>query len=172
MPSGTKPPSDSIKAIGLDLHERALAARKASRFIEARDLFGKLAPLAREYAPAEYLAWVLRYWAEAAVFTGNYDVATPALKEAAALCECHGDGAGHAHSTFLMGQIAGHQGRADEAIYWFKRSGELALKAGDRAGVAVALRAQGGVAAARCKPEDAAALLFEARRIFVALGDK
>ncbi len=172
MPPGRTPPSDSIKALGLDLHERALAARKASRVTEACELFGQLVPMARQYGSAEYLAWVLRYWAEAAVFTGNYDVATPALKEAAALCEGQGDGAGHAHSVFLMGQIAGHQGRAEEASYWFKRSGELALKAGDQAGVAVALQARGGVAAARGKPEDAAALLFEARRIFVALGDK
>ena len=172
MPSGTTPPSDSIKAIGLDLHERALAARKASRYSEAYDIFGQLAIMARKYGPAEYLAWVLRSWGEAAVFTGNYDVATPALKEAVALCECHGDGAGHAHCIFLIGQIAAHQGRAEEANHFFKRSGELAQKAGDQAGVAVALRAQGEVAAARYKPEDAAALLFKARRIFVEIGDK
>ena len=158
--------------MGLDLHERALAARKASRGTEACTLFGQLAPMARKYGSAEYLAWVLRYWAEAAVFTGNYDVATPVLKEAAALCGCHGDGAGHAHCIFLIGQIAAHQARAGEANHWFKRSGELARKAGDQAGVAVALRAQGEVAVALYKPEDAAALLFEARRIFVALEDK
>ena len=112
---GKVQPGDSYEAIAHALHERACAARQEARFAEAYRLFGELLPLARECRQAEYIAWVLRSWGEAAVFTGNYDVAVAALEEASGLCESLGDGTGHAHCISLLGQIAGNQGRADDA---------------------------------------------------------
>jgi tetratricopeptide (TPR) repeat protein len=164
-------PGDSYEAIALALHDQASAARNGSRFAEAFRLFGELVPLARGCGQAEYIAWVLRCWGEAAVFTGNYDVAVPALEEASGLCESLGDSAGHAHCIFLLGQIAGNQGRADHANALFERSSKISEKAGDRAAAATALRAQGERAAWRGEPENAAGMLIKARRDFVALED-
>jgi tetratricopeptide (TPR) repeat protein len=172
MPSGTPRPGDSYEAIALDLHERASAARREARLTEACDLFGQLAPMARESRQADYLAWVLRGWGEAAVFTGNYEVAVPTLEEASALYQSLGDGAGHAYCIFQLGQIAGNQGRADDAEVLFERSSKIAEKAGDRAGVAAALRSRGEIAMWRGEPERAASILLDARRAFVALEDQ
>jgi tetratricopeptide (TPR) repeat protein len=172
MPLGKARPGDSYEAIALDLHERASTARQESRFADAFRLFGELVPLARESRQVPYLAWVLRCWGQAAVFTGNYDVAAPALEEASGLYESLGDGPGHAYCTFLLGQIAGNQGRADEAEILFDRSSKIAEKAGDRPGAAVALRSRGEIAMWRGEPERAATILLEARHVFAAIQDQ
>jgi tetratricopeptide (TPR) repeat protein len=172
MPLGTVRPGDSYEVIACNLHELASSARREARLAEAYEHFGRLVPFARGCPQADYLAWVLRCWGEAAVFTGNYEVAVPALEEASALCESLGDGAGHAHCIFQLAQIAGNQSRADDAEVLFARSREISEKAGDRAGLAAAMRAQGEIAIYRGEPERASALLLNARRVFVALEDR
>jgi Tetratricopeptide repeat len=80
---------------------------------------------------------------ESAVFAGSYAIAAMVLKEAAGICESLGDGPGHAQRLFLLGQIAGNQGRAEEARSLFERSSEIARKTDAQAGVAVAPRGRG-----------------------------
>jgi tetratricopeptide (TPR) repeat protein len=172
MPLGAPRPGDPYETIVRNLHDLASSARREARVFEACELFGRLVPFARECAQADYLAWVLLSWGEAAVFTGNYDVATPALEEASGLYQSLGDGGGQARCVFQLAQIAGNQGRADDAEALFVRSREISEKAGDRAGLATALRAQGEIAMWRGQPERAASLLLEARRAFVALADR
>jgi predicted ATPase/DNA-binding CsgD family transcriptional regulator len=105
------------------------------------------------------------------VFKGQADQAQEHLERALALAQRGGLAWAEAESLYVLGRIAGRQGKLKEAGDHFSASSRLYQQIGDRRGVALCTQAVGMTLIDRGEHQRAVGCYLEALEIFRAIGD-